>query len=454
MNLINEKEILKKNIKDLVYYFQANKFNEAENLAKIIIKQNTENQISWKILGAIFRQSGRFIEALEANQKAVELIPNDAEALMNLGIVYNELGNLIETEKCYRQAIELKPDFIKAYINLGNNLKDQGKIKQSENCYRKVISIDNSNFGAYNNLGNILKESGNLEESEINFRRAIALYPNYSEAYNNLANVLIDMKKFDDGEINLKHAISLNPNLAEAYNSLGLISLIRKEKDNALKYFKKAIQLDPNLKVSKLFVIIIQGQKNIKYKNKNFKNLYKEENFISGPIILERKPDRKLINFLYDMNYRNMDNTPDTRFGNGKCSKDYNLFNEENFIIKKLSKDMKNILEKTFKKEIYIYDSFFNIYSDGSGITTHNHITKIDNIENFNLSKNKYSLVYYLSVGDQEVNDPGILKFYQPDEKILPSDGMIVIFSANRNHSTVYNGKKDRIIVGINFYCL
>ena len=70
------------------------------------------------------------------------------------------------------------------------------------------------------------------------------------------------------------------------------------------------------------------------------------------------------------------------------------------------------------------------------------------------MGKQKYSLVYYLSVGDQTDSEPGILKLNDPVEDILPCDGMIVIIPANREHSAVYNGKTDRIMIGVNFYSI
>ena len=78
----------------------------------------------------------------------------------------------------------------------------------------------------------------------------------------------------------------------------------------------------------------------------------------------------------------------------------------------------------------------------------------MDNDHNFNLSIQKYSLVYYVSIGDQKCSKPGILKLYDPVENILPIEGMITIFPADRFHSVEYNGVKDRVIIGINFYCL
>ena len=70
------------------------------------------------------------------------------------------------------------------------------------------------------------------------------------------------------------------------------------------------------------------------------------------------------------------------------------------------------------------------------------------------LGKRKYSLVYYLSVGDQKADEPGILKLYEPDEDIRPHEGMIVIIPSSRKHSAVYSGKIDRVMIGANFYRL
>ena len=71
---------------------------------------------------------------------------------------------------------------------------------------------------------------------------------------------------------------------------------------------------------------------------------------------------------------------------------------------------------------------------------------------NFNLNIHKYSLVYYLDIGDQSGEDPGILKLYEPEEEILPTNGMIVIIEGEKNHSVSYRGKKDRVMIGVNFY--
>ena len=106
------------------------------------------------------------------------------------------------------------------------------------------------------------------------------------------------------------------------------------------------------------------------------------------------------------------------------------------------------------KSDVHVYDSFFNILRAGGGSTPHMHLNDLDKDIEFDLGKQKYSLVYYLSVGDQHCSEPGVLKLYEPRENILPCDGMITIIPANRMHSAVYNGTKDRVMIGVNFYSL
>ena len=135
-------------------------------------------------------------------------------------------------------------------------------------------------------------------------------------------------------------------------------------------------------------------------------------------------------------------------------SPDFELFKDSRPIIQNVAADLTKIMMKTLKSDIYIWDSFFNILSAGGGTTPHRHTNRLDRDNALNLAKQKYSLVYYLSVGDQNCNEPGMLKLYEPSEEILPCEGMIIIIPASRMHSAVYGGKTDRVMIGVNFYSL
>ena len=143
----------------------------------------------------------------------------------------------------------------------------------------------------------------------------------------------------------------------------------------------------------------------------------------------------------------------DPSYGNAKGS-GYDLFNNDLPILNNLMNDIQKIIEETIKSNIFIYDSFYTILGAGGGVNPHNHITKLDKDPAFNLAKQAFSLVYYIATGDQNCSEPGILKLYDPIENVLPYKGMMIIFPSDRLHSVVYNGKKDRIMIGINFYAI
>ena len=119
-------------IQKLLNHYQNRQYDDAEKLALLITQEFPEHQFGWKVMGALLQKTGMKSEALNANQKAVQLLPQDAEAHNNLGTSLKELGRLEEAEASYRQAIALKSDYAKAYNNLGTSLKELGRLGAAE----------------------------------------------------------------------------------------------------------------------------------------------------------------------------------------------------------------------------------------------------------------------------------------------------------------------------------
>ena len=370
-----------------------------------------------------FHLKGNIPEATKYYQLFINQGFTDHMVFCNYGLILKQLGKSQEAERLTRKAIELSPDFANAHSNLGIILKDLGNLKEAELSYRKAIEIKPDYAEAHSNLGVLLKDLGKLKEAEVSTRKAIELKPSRL-SYFNYSSCLFENRSFDAAKINL----------SKAYSSTG---------SNPTDSFLSA------------------AKSRINYAKKQSTDQSKSDQLGSSKrsdrIILNRIVESELIDYLYTLNnikieFVKREFAKDARYGKGLCS-DFNLFEDKSPIIKKLEADLKEISKKALEiKEIIFEDSFFNIFTSGSGAIPHNHIGPQD--ENFGIKLHKYSLVYYLERGDQSGQDPGILKLYNPDKNILPVNGMIVIIDAKQLHSVSYSGTKDRVMVGVNFYGL
>ena len=411
----------------------------------------TEKKYSQILNEALKNHSiGNLTEASKYYQYLIEDGFKDERVFNNYGMILILLGKLKEAELSIRKAIELNPKNEASYLNLGGVLNDLGKLKEAEIVIRKAIQINPYLADAHYNLGYVLKELGNLREAEVSTRKAIEINPNLPNAHMSLGFILSDLGKLEDAELSTLKAIKLKPkDLGLCYQNLSLLYFAKGNKNLALENIKKAVSIDPHSKNNQLLQSIF----------KNNKNLKNEENYSSYPVTLNKQVDPELINALYKIKALDLNKFSDPSFGNARGS-DYKLFEDNEIITQKLKEDLIVIAKGIVQKNVFFRDSFFTILGGESTINKHNHLGRIDKFKNLNLWKQKYSLVYYLSIGDQNCRHPGILKFYKdqhdenPCEEILPTEGMIVIFPADRYHSVKYNGTKDRIIIGVNFYSI
>jgi tetratricopeptide (TPR) repeat protein len=108
-------------------------------------------------------QAGAPIEdVIETYQKAIELDPKSAGALVNLGTVYFHLRNWPEAERHYRRALDADSGYALAHFNLGNLFDEKGDMTQALMHYLVAIRL-NPNYGdAHYNLALLYQGSGQV----------------------------------------------------------------------------------------------------------------------------------------------------------------------------------------------------------------------------------------------------------------------------------------------------
>ena len=398
-------------------------------LAKMNIEQKLQEAISK-------HQEGKLDDAEKLYRSILKIDPKHADANNNLGTLFQSNNNFEDAIVFYKKAIEAKPDFAEAYNNLGFILQKLKRFDEAVINYNEAIALKIKSEKTYYNLGIVLNELGKLDEAEKVYKKTIDLKPNYPDAILNLGNVQKNQHKLREAEASYRHAIKLNPNYIKAHTNLKILL----NENDLLSKIEKTKKLNRKAKVSS----IIKTSKKLTSSDLRLN---------TNPFVTHRIVDPELISTLYKkIDYKAYDKKYGVFYGNSKHSSNFELFNSNFSIIKKVEKDLINIMSEAVKSKIHISESFFNILNAGGGSVPHAHILNFDKINR--LVDQKYSLTYHISVGDQNCSEPGILKLEDPDEEILPSEGMIMIFPASRKHSAAYGGKKDRIMIGVNFYSI
>lgn len=215
-------------IEPLITLFNAGHYPELEKQAQSLLNQYPDGGFIWKVLGAAQQMQGK--DALQALQKATELMPDDSETHNNLGAYLVKAEQFQAAEACCRRALQINKKSATAHYNLGNallrnNLLDRASLKLNQyneaiSCYRQSLTINPDNAEVHFNLGNALTDIGQYDQAVASFQQAVKLRPDYADAYNSMGHSLLRNGKLNDAETSFRHALKINPNDTKVNSNL------------------------------------------------------------------------------------------------------------------------------------------------------------------------------------------------------------------------------------------
>ena len=91
-------------------------------------------------------------QILDAYQKAIDLDPTSAGALVNLGTIYFNARKWIEAEKYYRRALEVDPEYALAHFDLANLYDERGDRSKALEHYESALRISPNYADAHYNV--------------------------------------------------------------------------------------------------------------------------------------------------------------------------------------------------------------------------------------------------------------------------------------------------------------
>ncbi len=165
---------------------------------------------AWYREGDDLSEHGKYKEALEAYEKAIELKPEYAEAWASKGTVLSWLKRYEEALKAYEKAIELNLEYAEAWIGKGVVLIELEKYKKAMKALKKAIELDPKNVDAHINLGELFFNLGNLKGSSKKVQVSLDIDENNVLALNLQGRINIEKKDYYSAAESFEKAISLN----------------------------------------------------------------------------------------------------------------------------------------------------------------------------------------------------------------------------------------------------
>ncbi|MCJ7444802.1 MAG: tetratricopeptide repeat protein [Methanotrichaceae archaeon] len=104
----------------------------------------------WFSKGNVLGMQGKFDEAIQAYDKAIDLDPNFAKGWKTKGSALFGLGKYDEAIAAYDKAIQLDPNDAEAWNNTGHALESLGKTSEANAAYGKAKELENIEPNEFN----------------------------------------------------------------------------------------------------------------------------------------------------------------------------------------------------------------------------------------------------------------------------------------------------------------
>lgn len=186
---------------------------------------------------------GKYEEAIEKLQKAIELRPQMYDYLADLGQTYYQLGDDGKAAAAYRQAVPANPASI--YNKWGNSFYGLERYQEAVVKYQQSIELDPDDAVVHDNLGGAYHELGEYDKAAAAFEQAVALDPEYTTAYNRWGNTLYAQERYTEAAEKYQQAIELAPSTPLYHSNLGWVYFQVQEYERAAAAFQRAVELDP-----------------------------------------------------------------------------------------------------------------------------------------------------------------------------------------------------------------
>lgn len=196
--------------------------------------------------GLRHHQNGDLAKAGELYRKALDIEPNNPDALNLMGVLMTQAGQFDTAVSVLEIAAQNAPDFAPIHVNLGNAYQAAGRLDDAIQAFTTAKMADISVTEAHLNLASALIQAGHTDEALESLDIVIKLAPNAPEGYNFKGNALAELGRLDEAVAAYKTATEKKTDFFEGWVNLGQALAQQNRHDDAIVAFDTALKMQPD----------------------------------------------------------------------------------------------------------------------------------------------------------------------------------------------------------------
>ncbi len=127
-------------------------------------------------------KAGRLVEAEDGYRRALDLDPDQPDALNLLGMIAQDTGNFEPAIELIGHAVEVSPTVAAYHLNLGNAYMAANRMAEAATAFQRTAELEPDSLAAWFNLGLARKYLGQYSQALTAFSRVLSLDPTYAPA--------------------------------------------------------------------------------------------------------------------------------------------------------------------------------------------------------------------------------------------------------------------------------
>lgn len=188
--------------------------NLLQNTQTNVNTQESESVVNYKA-GISHTRAGRFAQAVQSYQKAIELNPQYAEAYHELGYALFKLGKYNESLEASVKAAKLRPKNVETYRNLGDTYKASNQIDKACESYTQAKNLAPKHFQTVTKLANCFVQQGDSNAAINTYNDSLKVQPNNAVAIYELGKLYNSLGRSEEAMDEYTKLLTLNNSLAE-----------------------------------------------------------------------------------------------------------------------------------------------------------------------------------------------------------------------------------------------